>query len=239
MYWEYYIMGVILIPGIIIASVAQARVSSTFGKYNQVFASSGVTTLQLISHMLAAAGLNHISIIQVPGHLSDHYDSKKKVLALSGDTYNSSSIAALGVACHEFGHALQDSSNYAPLKIRKILIPLSNIASTLLWPLVIIGLVFNFAVVDGAILGNIFLWSGIAVFGSAVLVNLITLPVEYNASNRAIKLLRETGTLNEEELEGAKKVLNAAALTYVAALLVSMLNLIRFAIVILSAKNRD
>ena len=232
-------MGAILLPGIIIATWAQIKVNSTFNKYNEIFARSNITASELVRRLLAAANMNHIQVTQVPGELSDHYDSRKKVLALSYNVHDSSSIAALGVACHEFGHALQDRSNYAAFRIRQVLIPVTNFMSKLLWPLVVIGLIFNFAVVDGGTLATIFIWSGIGVFGGSVLVNLVTLPVEYNASNRAIKLLRETGTLDEEELEGAKKTLNAAALTYVAALLVSLLYLLRFVLVILKAKSRD
>jgi len=239
MYWEYYVMGAILLPGILIAMIAQIKVTSTYSKYNQINARCGITTVELIRKLLLAANMQNVQINRVPGNLTDYYDSKKKVLALSNSTYDSASIASLGVACHEFGHALQDKSHYAPLKIRKVLIPVTNIMSTLLWPLVVLGLVFNLAVTDGGVLGQIFLWSGIGVFGGAVLVNLVTLPVEFNASKRAIKLLRETGTLEEDELEGAKKVLSAAAMTYVAAMLVSLLNLLRFLLVIFSNKRRD
>ena len=166
-------------------------------------------------------------------------DAAAGVGTLSFYDPSTNSIASLGIACHEFGHALQDKSNYAPLRIRQILIPITNFMSSLLWPLVILGLIFNFGVTNGGLLGSVFLWSGVAIFGSAVLVNLITLPVEFNASKRAIKLLKETETLQEDELQGAKQVLNAAALTYLAALLVSMLNLLRFLILILSSRSRD
>ncbi len=238
LYWHYYLMGIILLPGIIIASWAQIKVDSTFKKYNNILATSNITASELIRALVSAAGMN-IQVTQTSGRLSDHYDSKKKVIALSNEVYHSSSIAALGVACHEFGHALQDQKHYAPFRLRQILIPITNLMSQLLWPLVIIGLIFSFAIVDGGLIGSIFIWSGIGVFGGSVLVNLVTLPVEYNASNRAIKLLRETSTLTEEELDGAKKTLNAAALTYVAALLVSILYLLRFLLVVIRLRRND
>ena len=238
LYWHYYLMGIILLPGIIIATWAQIKVDLTFKKYNEVLAMSNITASELVKALVSAAGMN-IQVVHTSGNLSDHYDSKKKVIALSNEVYHSSSIASLGIACHEFGHALQDQKHYAPFRLRQILIPVTNFMSKLLWPLVCIGLVFSFAVVDGGLIGSIFIWSGIGVFGGSVLVNLVTLPVEYNASNRAIKLLRETNTLNEEELDGAKKTLNAAALTYAAALLVSILYLVRFLLLIARFKRDD
>ena len=209
--WEYYLMGIILIPGLILASIAQLNVQTTFSKYNKVLAKSNITAAELIRRLAYAAGLN-IEIARCGGDLSDHYDSKKKRIALSQSTYDSTSVAALGVACHEFGHALQDKDNYAPMRIRQVIIPITNFASQLLMPLVVLGLVFGFATTGNTLLGDIFLWSGIIIFGGAVLINLITLPVEFNASKRALKLLSATDTLDQEELGGAKKVLNAAAL---------------------------
>ena len=235
MYFEYYLMGIILLPGIIIAIIAQSKVSSAYNKYNKVLSKSNVVASDLIRQLLVNANLSHISVNQIPGHLSDYYDPKNETICLSSGVYNSSSIASLGIACHEFGHALQKKENYAPYKIRQFLIPVTNVVSSLLWPLVIIGLLFNIFAMPDSIIGSIFLWCGIAFFGISVIINLATLPVEYNASNRAITILRESGILDEEELKGTKKVLNAAALTYVASLLISILNLIRFLLVV----NRD
>lgn len=237
--WEYYLMGIILIPGLILASWASYNVQTTFNTYNKLDARSGITASELIHRLLAAAGMGDVSVTLTRGNLTDHYDPKHKTIALSEDTYNSTSVSALGVACHEFGHALQDKDSYAPLRVRQTLIPITNFASSLLMPLVIIGLMFCFGSATNSFVGNIFLWSGIIVFGSSVFVNLVTLPVEYDASNRAMKLLSATGTLTESELKGAKKVLNAAALTYVASLLVSILSLLRFLFVALSRRNRD
>lgn len=238
MYWDYYLMGIILLPGIIFASIAQAKVNSAFNKYNQYYIASNITAGEFIKRLLTAVDMHDITVTHTPGHLTDHYDARKKVIALSDSVYNSSSVASIGIACHEFGHALQKKEGYAPYTLRKILIPITNIASKLLWPLVIIGLILNFAVAVDSPIGNIFLWGGIIFFGLSVLVNLVTLPVEYNASKRAVKVLQTTGTMSEEELAGTKKVLNAAALTYVAALVVSMLDLLRFLLVIL-ARRRD
>jgi len=235
--WEYYLMGIILIPGLLLASIAQINVQTTFSTYNKLSSRSNITAAELISRLAMAAGLN-LQVVRCTGDLTDHYDPKKKLIALSDSTYNSTSVAALGVACHEFGHALQDKDDYVPMKVRQTIIPITNIASQLLMPLVTIGLIFSFATAGNSLFGNIFLWAGIIVFGGAVLVNLMTIPVEFNASKRAMKLLAATDVLTEPELKGAKKVLNAAALTYLAALVVSILSLLRFLIIAL-ARRRD
>lgn len=238
MYFEYYLMGIILLPGIIFASWAQAKVNSTYKKYAEYFTSSGLTAAEFIKRLLGAANMSDIQVTQVYGHLNDHFDPRNNRICLSDSVYSSTSVAALGVACHEFGHALQRKERYAPYQLRKVLIPLTNFASNLLWPLVIIGLVFNFGVSSAGNIGNIFMWSGVIVFGLSVLVNLVTLPVEFNASKRAVKIIQSTGIMNEEEINGTKSVLTAAALTYVAALLVSMLSFLRF-ILVFVARNRD
>jgi len=230
-------MGIILLPGIILAIYAQNKVSRTFNEYSSVNAKSGVKTAELLRRLLDVSGLNHITLKNVPGTLTDNYNPKNEEISLSSDVSNSSSISALGVACHEFGHALQKKEKYVPYQIRKFLVPVTNFASRLLWPLVIIGLIFNFGAEGSGIVGDIFLWSGIGLFGIAVIFNLATLPVEFDASKRAIKILKTTGTLDEEELAETKEVLNAAALTYVAALVVSVLNLLRFLLVVLGGRR--
>lgn len=237
MYFEYYLMGIILLPGIILAIIAQTNVSSTYNTYSQVFAKSGIQASELIKRLLTTCDLSNINVKKINGHLTDYYDPKQGEICLSQSVYDSSSISALGVACHEFGHALQKKESYFPYQIRRFLIPVTNFASRLLWPLIIIGLIFNFGAESQTVVGNVFLYSGVIFFGLAVLLNLATLPVEFNASSRAIKILSSTNTLNEEELEGAKKVLNAAALTYVAALVVSMLNLLRFLLVVINRRR--
>ncbi len=239
MYFEYYIMGIILLPGLIFAIYAQSKVTRTYREYRSIHAKSGVKASDFVRSLLSSSGMVDITVRQISGQLTDHFNPANKEICLSEDVYNSSSISALGVACHEFGHALQKKDKYVPYQIRRVLIPITNFVSNLLWPLVILGLIFNFAVEGGGLLGEIFLWSGIAVFGLAVLVNLATLPVEFDASKRALKILSSTGTLDEEELDETKEVLNAAALTYVAALLVSILNLLRFILVVTRASKRD
>lgn len=235
-YWEYILMGIILIPGLIFAAIAQARVNSAYKEYSQVMSNKNIAAKDAARQILDGAGLSNVSIESVSGRLTDHYDPRSNVVRLSEDIYNSTSIAALGVAMHEVGHAIQHNKGYIPAKIRSFAVGFSNISSYFLWPLVIIGLVYNFLYFDG-IIGTICLWSGIAFFGIAVLVNLATLPVEYNASNRALKILESTNMLDESELPGCKKVLRAAGLTYVAALIVSILNLLRFVLVF--ARKKD
>ncbi|MBQ3048142.1 MAG: zinc metallopeptidase [Clostridia bacterium] len=238
MYFEYYLMGIILLPALIFASYAQIKVNTTYNKYSSVYAQSNITAAELLKRLIYSCNMS-THITQVSGSLTDHYNPKTNEIALSQSNYNSTSVSSLGIACHEFGHALQKKERYLPYQIRKVLIPVTNFASTLLWPLVVIGLIFNFAIEGGGTTGNIFLWSGIIFFGLAVLVNLVTLPVEFNASRRAVNILRQTNALNEEELKGTKKVLKAAALTYVAALAVSILNFLRFILVVLSRSRRD
>ena len=239
LYWEYYIMGIILLPALILAIYAQSKVNSTYGKFSQVMSKKGMKACEMTRLLLDCAELQNVKVIQVAGNLTDYYDDKKKVVALSSSVYDSSSVAALGIAAHEVGHALQFKNNYLPVKIRNIIIPITNISSTLLWPLVMLGLIFNFAAMPGSLVGDICLWSGVIIFGLAALLDLITLPVEYNASHRAIQILSKTEILDDEETKGAKKVLGAAALTYVASLLTSILNLIRFLLVILMHSNRE
>lgn len=238
MYFQYYLMGIILLPGIILASIAQAKVNNAYHKFSQVFASSGVTASELIKRLLVSADMTSTRVTSTHGSLSDHFDPTTNEIRLSQQNYNSSSVAALGIACHEFGHAVQKKQKYLPYQIRKTLIPITNFASKLLWPLVILGLIFNFGVTGAGVTGDIFMWSGIIVFGASVLVNLVTLPVEFDASKRAIKILKTTGTLTEEELTGTKEVLSAAALTYLASFIVSVLSLLRFLLVVLN-RRRD
>lgn len=239
LYWEYYLMGIILLPAILLAIYAQSKVSSSYNKYSKIASAKGLTAFQMARLLLDCAELQNVEVVRVNGQLTDYYDPKKKIVALSASNHDSNSIAALGVAAHEVGHALQYKTNYLPIKLRSIIIPITNISSTLLWPLVMLGLILNFAAMPGSAIGNIFLWSGVIVFGLAALLDFITLPCEFNASKRALQLLEQTEILTPEETQGAKKVLSAAALTYVAALLNSILNLLRFVLVILMHTKRD
>ncbi len=239
MYWDYYVMGIILLPAIILAIYAQTKVSLTYTKFSTVLSKKGFKAQDMARILLDCADLQNISIKRISGELTDYYDHKKQVIALSASVYDSSSVAALGVAAHEVGHAIQYKDNYLPIKIRSFIIPLTKFSSTILWPLVVIGLMFNFAVIPGTMFGDIFLWIGVAFFGIMVLLDLVTLPVEYNASHRAITVLSQAEILDEEETNGAKKVLSAAALTYVASLLNSILNLVRFLLVFLMNRRDD
>ena len=231
MYFDYYFLGIILIPAILFSLYAEIKVTSNFKEYSQEFSQRGIRACDLIRGILDNAGLHNVSISQIGGDaLNNYYNNSKKNIGLSSSVYSSTSIAALGIACHEAGHALQYADGYAPIKIRNILIPACNFVSQFVWPIILIGLFLNFASTDTA-LGRFLLYAGVIFFGLTVLVNLVTLPAEYDASNRAIKMLDQFNILSEEELVGAKKVLKSAALTYVAALLVSILNLLRFLLV--------
>ncbi len=233
MYYEYYILGIILLPGIILAIYAQSKVSYTFHKYSECFSSCGKTASEVARMFLDFAGLKDIKIIRVRGELTDYYNHRQKTLALSDSVYDSMSISALGVACHEVGHALQYKTNYIPIKIRNFIIPICNIVNNLLWVLIILGAIFFYTNI-----GIWFWYIGVGAFALSVLVNLATLPCEYNASNRALKLLQDSTILTEEETGYAKKVLYAAGLTYVASLVVSILNLVRL-LLVLGRNKRD
>jgi len=229
MLWFYDWTILILIPGMLIAAWAQAKVSSNYSKYAKVRASAGYTGAQMARILLNYNGLTNVSVEKVRGNLTDHYDPSKKILRLSESTYDSTSIAALAIAAHECGHAIQDSESYAPLRFRGALVPVANFASYASWILLILGIFmgsFNLAQL------------GVFVFLAVVLFQLVTLPVEFNASSRALLALETGGFLTREEAPGAKKVLDAAALTYVAALITAVLSMLRLLVLALSA-NRD
>lgn len=230
LYWEYVVMGIILIPGIIFAIIAQTKVNSAYNYYIKVKSKSGITAAEAARKILDGANLEKVNVQIISGRLTDNYNPIKNTVSLSKEISESDSIAALGIALHEVGHAIQYNKNYFPIKFRSFVVNFSNIVSTFLWPMVIIGLLFNFVWINGTV-GAIFLWSGVGFFGLAVLLNLVTLPVEYNASNRALNILEKTKILDSSELPGCKKVLRAAGLTYVAALVMAILNLLRFVLV--------
>lgn len=234
-YFQYYLMGIILIPGIILGIYAQSKVNSTFGKYSKIPNANGKTASEVAKIMLNAAGCNDVTVTKINGNLTDNYNHSTKTVSLSSTVHDSTSVAAIGVAAHEIGHVLQYKTNYFPIKLRKLAIISSNISSSLLWPLLFFGLLLNFTMTSS--IGIIAIWAGIIVFGLSVLVNLVTLPVEYNASRRATTILQESGLLDETETKQAKQVLGAAALTYVAALVVSILNLLRFILAIKSSSD--
>lgn len=217
----------ILIPAMLFAFWAQARVQSTFKKYSTQFSGSGLTGEQAARRLLDANGLYHIPVLRVSGHLSDHYDPRNHTLYLSDSVYDSRSAAAIGVACHEAGHAIQHATNYAPLSIRMAIIPACNVGSKLAMPLFIIGLLFAGASPYSSFL----MLAGIACFSLATLFQLVTLPVEFNASRRALEGIRSHHLLYDSEIDGAKEVLTAAAMTYVAALASSLASLLRLILI--------
>lgn len=221
---------ILVLVGVIISLLASVRVKSTFARYSQVRSMSGMTGAQAAERLLHQSGIYDVTIERVSGSLSDHYDPRSKVLRLSDSVYGQSSLAAIGVAAHECGHAIQHQKSYAPLKIRGALVPVANIGSMAAWPIIILGVVMSY---------NQFLINlGIILFSAAVLFQLITLPVEFNASRRAIARLGETGILYGDELRQSKKVLDAAALTYVAAAAATILQLLRL-IILFGGRRRD
>lgn len=226
-YDPYYWM--ILVPAMLIALLAQINVSSTFNRYSRVGSTRGFTGAQAAEAVLHAHGVYDVRIERVAGRLSDHYDPRSNVIRLSDAVYNSTSIASVGVAAHEAGHAVQYAQGYGPIKLRTAIIPVCNIGSQLSIILIILGLFLYSQPLFGL---------GVILFSLAVVGQIVTLPVEFNASRRAIVSLRETHLLDEEELRGAKKVLGAAAMTYVAALLVSLAQLLRF-LLAFGGRRRD
>ena len=221
----------LVVIGVVICLAASAKMKSTFNKYSKVRSRSGLTGREAAERVLRGAEIYDVRVEHVAGNLTDHYDPRDKVLRLSDATYNSASVAAVGVAAHECGHAIQHAKGYAPLKIRGSLVPVANLGSTLAWPLILLGLVFN------GQSSVMFLNLGILLFSLAVLFQLVTLPVEFNASARAVRILGDTGMLYPDELQDTKKVLTAAALTYVAGAAASVLQLLR--IVLIAGNRRD
>lgn len=234
----YYIYGLILLPGIIIAYIAQYKVNSAYKKYSTINCQAPIPAYKCAEFLLKKADVVDVRVTQVDGELTDHYDPKNKIVALSSGVYNSSSIAAIGIASHECGHAIQKDKDYFPLILRTFFVKICNFSSQMLWPLVVIGLMFNLIWING-IVGYIFMLAGIIFFWISLLLNLVTLPVEYNASKRAIKLLQENNLMTPEELAGVKEVLSAAALTYVASTVVAFLQLLRFILIFAGNRRRD
>ena len=217
-YWDWTML--LLIPGIIVAIWAQSKVNRAYNTYSKMPVMSGITGREMASRILYASGLQHVQINAQQGMLSDNYNPLKRTLNLSQNNYAGSSVAAVAIAAHESGHALQHGSGYFPLRIRSLLAPVVSFASYLLWPLLIFGLLLGYSNIISIV---VYIFLGIFVF------QVITLPVEYNASRRALAALSAQNLLTDEELFGARKMLNAAALTYVAATLVALLNVLRFA----------
>ena len=224
---------IILLPGIIIAIWASINVNTTFNRYNTVLSRSRLTGAEVAERVLHHHGIYNVRIERVSGNLSDHYDPKANVIRLSDSTYNSTSIAAAGVAAHEAGHAVQYAQNYAPIKTRASMVTACNLGT----PMAFVFLIISFLVpVQSA---NIFIYIAVGLYSLATLFQLITLPVEFDASRRAMVSLEATGLYGQDELAGASKVLRAAALTYVAALISSLLSLLRFVLIATSGRRRD
>ena len=220
---------ILIIIGVIITLAASAKMNSAFTRYSRVRSHSGLTGAQAATKILNYAGIYDVVVERVSGNLTDHYDPRSKVLRLSDATYNATSVAAIGVAAHECGHAMQDKEAYAPLKLRGSLVPVANIGSNLSWVFIILGIVMG----ANQTLLNI----GILLFSLAVIFQLVTLPVEFNASSRALRVLKDSAMMYDDEVEDTRKVLSAAALTYVASAAAAILSLLR--LVILFGGGRD
>ena len=226
--WTY----ILVLIGVVICMMASGRVNSVFSRYSRMRSHSGMTGREAAERILRRNGIYDVRVIHIPGNLTDHYNPGNKTLELSDTVYNSSSVAAVGVAAHECGHAVQHSVGYAPLTIRGALVPVANFGSAISWPLILIGLLINGQM--SALLINL----GILLFSAAVLFQIVTLPVEFNASGRAVKALESSGMLYPDEISAVKKVLGAAALTYVAGAASMILQLLRL-MIIGGRKNND
>ena len=229
--WTYIVL---VIPAMILALYAQNKVNSTFKKYSRVASRSGMTGAQAARRLMELNGIYDVSIERVSGNLTDHYDPSKKVLRLSDSVYSDISVAAIGVAAHETGHAIQHARGYVPLTLRTVMVPLANLGSTLSMPLIFLGILFSFS----SVMGNTMINLGILLFGLSVVFTIITLPVEFNASRRAVACLGDSGILYDDEIGGVKKVLSAAAMTYVASTAVALANFLRL-IIIFGGRRRD
>ncbi len=225
-YWDWTM--ILVIPGLLLGLWAQMRVSSAFKKYSAVHARNGMSAEEVARSMLNRADCGDVSVRSVSGNLTDHYDPRNNTLRLSDGVYGSTSVAAIGVAAHECGHAMQQHEDYAPLKLRSALVPVVNLGSNLYFPIFLLGLLFSWEPL---------LYVGIACFALTLVFSLVTLPVEFNASGRALRVLEQQGYLSGEEMDGARAVLNAAAMTYVAAAISSLLQLVR--LLIIARDRRD
>ena len=225
--FAYYLTGFIMVPVIIFSMICQAKVNSNFKKYSRIPNSRSITGAQAAAELLRLNGITDVGIRMIPGKLTDNYNPTTKMISLSEAVYNSNSIAAVGIACHEAGHACQHAQGYFPLKIRNFIIPVTKFGSNLGIPLAIFGLIFNYQPL---------LYAGIILYSAVALFQLLTLPVELNASKRALNTISQNGFLIGAEYNGAKKVLTAAALTYVAALASSLATLLR--LILISERRR-
>lgn len=228
----------VLIPAMIFAFWAQINVQMTFSRFKQVRNRRGLTAADVARRILDANGLNYVQIQRVSGELTDHYDPRAQVVRLSDSVYDSTSVAAIGVAAHEVGHACQHAEDYVPLRIRSAIIPMTRIGSMLAMPVFILGLLFAQLSLYGNMVGDVFMMLGILLFSLSTLFQLVTLPTEFNASARALKTLESYGILGGDELVGARSTLRAAALTYVAALASSLASLLRLLLIFGGSRSR-
>lgn len=228
----------VLIPAMIFAFWAQINVQTTFSRFRQVRNRRGLTAADVARRILDANGLNYVQIQRVSGELTDHYDPRAQVVRLSDSVYDSTSVAAIGVAAHEVGHACQHAEDYVPLRIRSAIIPMTRIGSMLAMPIFILGLLFAQLSLYGNMVGDVFMMLGILLFSLSTLFQLVTLPTEFNASARALKTLESYGILDGDELVGARSTLRAAALTYVAALASSLASLLRLLLIFGGSRSR-
>lgn len=229
--WTYIYL---VLPCIILSLWASSQVNSTFKKYSNCYSAHRLTGAQAAERVLSANGVRGVRIEHISGNLTDHFDPRTNVIRLSDNVYNSTSVAAIGVACHEAGHAVQYAVDYAPIKLRAAIIPVTNIGSKLAMPLILLGILFSF-------MGNLsyaLVYLGIGCFSLSLIFQLVTLPVEFNASRRAMQSIESSGLLTEEEQRGARKTLTAAAMTYVAATAVSLAQLLRL-LILFGGRRRD
>lgn len=222
--WTYIVL---VLPCVLLSLWASANVNGTFRKYSQQLSSRRITGAEAAARVLSANGVPGVQIMRISGNLTDHYDPRTNVIRLSDNVYDSTSTAAIGVACHEAGHAVQYAMDYAPIKLRAAIIPVTNFGSRLAMPLILIGLLLSYT----ASFSNVLVNAGIACFGLSLVFQLVTLPVEFNASRRAMEAISTTGLLTEEEQRGARKTLTAAALTYVAATATALAQLLRLLVI--------
>lgn len=228
--WTYLVL---VLPCVILSLWASANVNSTFKRYSRQFSSRGITGAEAAQRVLSANGIRGVRIDRVSGNLTDHFDPRTNIIRLSDDVFNSTSTAAIGVACHEAGHAVQYAQGYAPIKLRAAIIPITNYGSKLAMPLILLGLLFSFS----STFSYTLVYIGIACFGLSLVFQLVTLPVEFNASRRALAAIEQGGILTAQEQAGAKKTLRAAALTYVAATATALAQLLRL-LLLFGGRNR-
>ena len=230
-YYYYEPTYILVLIGAVLSLWASATVKSTYNKYSRVYSYSGLTGAQAAAQILRQAGIYDVRIEHVSGNLTDHYDPKARVLRLSDSVYGSNSVAAIGVAAHECGHAIQDQEDYVPLRFRSAFVPVANLGTQVAFPILLLGVFLGSS--------HFLIQVGLLCFFFGVLFQLITLPVEFNASGRAVRILRETGMMSDDELSKTKKVLSAAAMTYVAAAAASILSMLRLVILFGGNRRRD